>query len=444
MLAFFGVVGVSLAVMGWVGGALTWDGAQYLLKIVDQQSLFQPFERFGSAPFEFPVLWASSHTSSVVTLRHVFGLSYAVAPFGALIASWLVIRGRAPGLMIWPALGIGLVALPGLLFPVSEAVILAEWAWPLYLVTLLGLHGRTWAAGVGFAVFLFYLHPDSVLVFGVVALIALVRARDDAVQRRRLIAWAVAMLATAVVRYVVLHQDFVWSGHGFNLSRVANDLFAAEFGLPIASYVLVVAAGFVTLALRHSKLAPERPWWKWVPVSFVSLAGISLVVYASTFALWKSALNVHDIVIFLELPLVLFAVVDLLAPTPGLKLHRRPDIIDRGPILMVSGVTMAVALVLWSLSWSTEMKAVSHEVSTFTTYCVSPEALSAALATSHHSIKDWAEQQLVIDLQTRTPAHLELSATQCQSFHDQGLVELRQFEAPVHGGWIRFVVPSTG
>lgn len=186
-----GLAAVGFVVLGWFGASLTFDGSKYLLGVVERGHAFHPFARYTAETFQYPVLWASSHTSSVPPLRHIFGLSYTVAPFGALLASWLVVRRRAPGLMVWPVLGIGIAALPGLLFPVSESVVLAEWAWPLFLVTLVALDGFSLVAGAGIAAFLFFLHPQSLLVFFAVALVSGVRALREPALRRRLIAWVV-------------------------------------------------------------------------------------------------------------------------------------------------------------------------------------------------------------------------------------------------------------
>ena len=107
---FFVLVGIAFGIMGWFGASLTFGGSWYFMRLIESQQLVHPFQRIATAPLQYPTLWLSSRTSSLPLLRHVFGLSYALAPVGALLASWLVVRRRASYLMIWPILGIGLRA----------------------------------------------------------------------------------------------------------------------------------------------------------------------------------------------------------------------------------------------------------------------------------------------------------------------------------------------
>jgi len=430
---FFVLVAVAFAVMGWFGASLTFDGSKYFLKVVEERQTFHYFARTTGQTFQYPTLWASSHTSSVPLLRHVFGLSYAVAPFGALLASWLVVRRRAPGLMVWPVLGIGIAALPGLLFPVSESVIVAEWAWPLVLVTLVALDGFSLVAGAGIAAFLFFLHPQSLFVFLAVAVISTIRARLEPALRRRLIAWASVMLVATVLAYVWHYTDISKPGHSLSPTRILNEFSNGELGLPFLAYFLAFCAGLALLALRHSPMLPVNRWTRLIPAALVALAGICMVVYASNASLWTRAADARDLVIFLELPFVILAVLDQLRPASEVGVETEPDLDARGPIVIVTGIALCISLVVWSAGWSSETGALARQLAATHTYCVAPSAVGQKVTAD-----SLYKEELAIDLQTRTPAHIVIPPAGCLALRRRGVLTLVQLHFRVNGGWFHF------
>jgi hypothetical protein len=433
---------IALVVMGLFGQALPFDGAEYFLHVVDLHHFTNYFQRYSGSPFEVPTLFLSGHTSNLALLRSIFGLSYAVAPFGALLASWLVVRRRNPGLMVWPVLGIGIVGLPGLLFPISESVIVAEWAWPLLLLTLVSLDGLSFIAGIVFSAFLFFLAANSLVVFVAVAVVAVIRAVLQPTMRSRLIVWTALMLLAAIVRDVAFHQDF--AAHPTSLSLLGSEFQKGEFGLPFVAYLLAGAAGVLLLVVRQGRL-DLTGWMEQLPTILIVLAGICVAVYASQGALWYRANLDRDVMVLLELPFLALAVIDQLMPAPAqareAERGRGRELGIRGPMILVTGVALVISLGLWSASWSGQISLLRRQLAAATTYCVSPASVAAVLPSAVESNANGEpnpfREELAIEYQTRTPAHIVISATDCRLLTSEKQLVLFDFNASTVGTWFR-------
>jgi hypothetical protein len=429
--------GLALGIAGWIGGALSFSGAEFFFALIEHQALHQPFGRYSTAPFQLPALIASSATSSVVVLRHLFGLGYAVAPFGALLVSWLVVRKRAPQLIVWPVIGITVVCLPGLLCLIQESPIVAEWAWPLLLLTLVALDNRwTLLAAVVLAVFVFFCSANSLGVFVVVAAAALVRAALQPATRRRLVPWGVAMLVAAPLEYGLRNSDFTAPAHKVSLSVVSQEFRVGYFPLPFIAYILAGCACAVILYLRFSSRHVPRIFG-YLPTALVVGSGVCLVVYCSTAAGWHDASGPKDILLLLVLPLYVVAGFDQLFRSKKAANSDDSGAVQsdvRVPVVLVAGVTLLLCLGLWSASWSSLMNDASQKLSAATTYCVPVHAIqkpNTALASAYVS-------ELAIDLQTRTPAHVLLDSAGCRVLHDKGVLEIFEFKSHVARGWFHF------
>jgi len=428
---------VALAVAGWIGGALTFSGSNFFFALIERQNLHQPFGRYSTAPFQFPALVASSLTSNVAFLWHLFGLSYAVAPFGALLASWLIVRRRAPHLMVWPAIGITIICLPGLMGLNLESPIVGEWAWPLLLLTLVALDDRrTVGAAVVVSAFIFFCSANSLGVFVLVAVAALARAWMQPVARRRLVAWAVAMLVAAPLEYVVRHSDFSSPAHKVSADLIGHEFKVGYFPLPFIAYVL---AGFACAVILYLRISPRQVprFAGYVPAALVGLAGLCLVVYSSTDSAWRSASEPKDILLLLEIPLFAVACFDHLFSSSKSESRSQGPAVQssvRVPVLLVAGVSLLACLGLWSASWSSLMNETSQKLSASTSYCISVRTLEEpnnALASAY-------TQELALVLQGRTPAHVPLGSSACRILRDDGILNVYEVKFPAVRGWFHF------
>jgi hypothetical protein len=428
---------LALGIAGWIGGALSFSGAAFFFGLIEHQALHQPFGRYSTAPFQLPALIASSVTSSLVVLRHLFGLGYAVAPFGALLVSWLVVRKRAPQLIVWPVIGITVVCLPGLLCLIQESPIVAEWAWPLLLLTLVSLDDRwTFLAAVVLAVFLFFCSANSLGVFLVIAAAALVRAAVQPATRRRLVPWGVTMLVAAPLEYGLRNSDFTAPAHKVSFSVVSQEFRVGYFPLPFVAYVLAGCACAVILYLRFSSRRTPRIVG-YMPTALVVGSGVCLVAYCSTAGGWHDASGPKDILLLLVLPLYAVAGFDQLFRSTKVANSDDSGAIQsdvRVPVVLVAGVTLLLCLGLWSASWSSLINDASQKLSAATTYCVPVHTIhkpNTALASAY-------DPELALDIQTRTPAHVLINSAGCRVLQDKGVLQIFEFKSQVARGWFHF------
>jgi hypothetical protein len=434
---FLACSALALGIAGWIGGALSFSGSAFFFALIEHQALHQPFGRYSTAPFQLPALVASSVTNSLVVLRHLFGLGYAVAPFGALLVSWLVVRKRAPQLIVWPVIGITVVCLPGLLCLIQESPIVAEWAWPLLLLTLVALDNRwTVLVAVALAVFVFFCSANSLGVFLVVAAAALVRAAVQPAMRSRLLIWGVAMLVAAPLEYGLRNSDFTAPAHKVSLSVVSQEFRVGYFPLPFVAYVLAGCACAVILYLRFSSRRTPRIVG-YLPAALVAGSGVCLVIYCSTAGGWHDASGPKDILLLLAVPLYAVAGFDQLFRSTKAVRSGDPGAIQsdvRVPVVLVAGVTLLLCLGLWSASWSSLMNDASRKLSAAATYCVPVDTIhepNTALASGY-------DPQLALDLQTRTPAHVLINSAGCRVLREKGVLQIFEFKSEVAKGWFHF------
>jgi len=168
-----GLVAVACAyvVTALVGLPLFQDGAWYFFKIATSGVPELPNLRYTALLPQLPTAWAASLVDDAVTLRHVFSLSYIALPVASLLGCWLLVRCRAPALMLFPLLWF-LLNLTNF-SAVSELLSSLYLTWPLVLAMLLA-PGRYWTrayAGIA-APMLATLHPLAFLPAFALALLA--------------------------------------------------------------------------------------------------------------------------------------------------------------------------------------------------------------------------------------------------------------------------------
>ncbi len=110
------------------------------------------------------------------------------------------------------------------------------------------------------------------------------------------------MLVAAALAFVWHHTDLSAPGHSLSPTRLQNEFSSSEFGLPLLAYVLALFAGLALLAPRYWSRFPVNRWTRLIPAALIALAGICMIVYASSATLWKNANNARDLVVVLELP----------------------------------------------------------------------------------------------------------------------------------------------
>jgi arginine exporter protein ArgO len=134
------LIGAAYLVAALVGLPLFGDGGYYFLTLAADRELLFPNLRYTALIPQLPG-WVATHWSSdPVLLRHIFSISYQSLPWLSLMACWLIVRRRAPWLMLLPLLG----ALGNLInfSSVSELLSSVYLTWPLVLAMALSPERR--------------------------------------------------------------------------------------------------------------------------------------------------------------------------------------------------------------------------------------------------------------------------------------------------------------
>jgi hypothetical protein len=181
--AALGIVAAFSVLAAVAGLPLYADGAHYLFRLLVEDGPYVPDGRFGAVVMQLPALAVSRMGGEVASTRLVFATVYASLPVLSLLGCWLVLRRRAPSLMLF----VGLAALLGQLnfSAVSELLVALYLTWPVALalavapesVTTSGLpRAAVWASGP----LLVLLHPLALFALLGLGLLAAAMGRDEA------------------------------------------------------------------------------------------------------------------------------------------------------------------------------------------------------------------------------------------------------------------------
>lgn len=372
-----------------VGLPLSWDGSYFLVDLLDHGRPVILHGRAAMTVFQVPAAIGGHWISDTTVLGILFGIPYVLVPLVALWLSWRAVRATQPGLVVWAAVAIGLVTLPGQAFFVSESQMVGQLLWPLLLGVLTGHRWNRWGLGL-WLVFLVLLHPMTAPALGVVALVAVVVARQRPARRQAAIAAAWLYGGTAVVRQVLTVAGVDAETPG--LADYGHQWLWAVNGAPLVMICCVtVAAGLVSVVLLR-RPATERTL---LGVAFVALVVGALVMarWGADDHLWRSALDYRSFVVVFALPLVVVATVDALGSSTagGARL--------RAAAVTVCGLAFSLTLVAQSLGWVGLVQYARDDLARQTEPCV----VRHVAEKDGTALRHWANPSLALLVQGRSP-----------------------------------------
>ncbi|MCC7210041.1 MAG: hypothetical protein IT323_22245, partial [Anaerolineae bacterium] len=278
MLAFFLMVALGLLAAAFSGAALAFDGSYYLFSTIENLYPMVPNRREIHRLLLQTPLFAGQYTSDLGVLQAIMGVTYALVPFLALLLAWWMTRDRAPGMFLWAALGILIGPLAGQFAFISEGAMVVQLAWALFLGALLGFRRREWLPAALAGLVMFVSHPYAFALFGLAALLALIRARDPARRRDALATAAVLVVVAALAawRFFSGMNDYE-AEQLFALEMLQRRFFSALAGLPLLGILCAVVAGWFALNGRRRGLQ----------IGALLLAGLSFTLWGAIPALWQ-------------------------------------------------------------------------------------------------------------------------------------------------------------
>lgn len=315
IVAYLGLTAAAGAVAAALGLVLAWDGSWLAFNALDRGQPAVFFARWIGIPLQLPVVVARRLTENVGLLTVVYGLSIFAVPLIALAASWWLVRAREPRLFAWAALGIGLIALAGQAFAVSEGVMAVQLTWPPFLAVLAGSlsERRVVVAMLGIA--LAVTAPTAVpLLFGLAAATALVHLVDRS-RPRRDAWWIVVFVGLAVAAAVrsVISDDIAAHSVELTLDVLIFRFGAGLLGLPLAAALATYIAGallvFGSESRRRGRIAVARRLDRLAVCAALAAGGL-LLAWATDPHAWTNAFNYRSWLPFLSVPLFGLAFLD--------------------------------------------------------------------------------------------------------------------------------------
>jgi probable F420-dependent oxidoreductase len=409
----------ALLVAAVSGAALSWDGSYFLASILDRQAPYVLHSRMSVAPLHGIVILASQFTGDLFWLQTLFGLLYASVPVVALTLSWLVVRQTRPGLFVWPAVGIGLVTLPGQFFFVSEANMAVQLFWPALLGVIVRSGRSLTVLALAICIVVLFLHPASILLFGFAAIAALALGSLPIPDRRVFLGGAFAFSTFAAASLAIPRGSYDLEQMALDrqLSLLQSTFLEAVVGAPLLAYGLAALAAAL-LSLAQTRWLSARPRLKTaVPVlvfACLAIAGIALVAWAARAEQWRDALHFRLWSTYLTLPFLALAILEA-------ALHR-PDALSRRSVTWdvrrhaahLLPAIFSVVLIVQSGSWLQLTARLRATVDDQRVSCVPMTSVSWLDGTP---LSHWGTATYALVLEGRRPERLLLYGGDCERLH---------------------------
>lgn len=376
---------------------------------------------------QLPTLLASRFTSNLKILALIFSLSYASVPMIGLAVSYLICRKRQ-SLFIWPALGICVASLPGILFFNSDAIMCPALSWPLLLATLIGVGVGEFALVALLAMTILVSHPNSVVFFGLGTVTAFVSAKMSPFNRLRY-AGALALGLLCLGRLIMPITEYERRQLAFSTLRTSFKM--AVRGFPLALLALTLLAAI--FCLRQSVHRKPKSIADFALLGAVISAGLILVPWSINPHSWWKALDYRS-----WYPLVSGVLMGACALDSWRKADQASLWHQRQPALIAIGAVFLVVLSLQSLAW---LRLTNRLLDAMRgSGCISRARLAW---TDQTPFDHWSTAAYSIVLQGRTPHSMVLDGDACDEFAADGTVHILWLTRRRGSGWFDFDQVST-
>ena len=430
--ACFGPLALGYLVAIICGAALAWDSGGIFFQMLDMQAPVTPNQRWLNAIVQAPALLASNFSDNLGLLGFVFGVTWALLPLGALAASWLIVRCRAPELFLWPVLTIGLGLLPGIFYLGTEANIALMLAWPIFLATLLGVSRSSLVAVAVCALLLAISHPYAIGLFALLTALALLIWQREGQQRRELTGWAFAfgiLTFLTALRFLLFHTSY--ESAQLSLGALGWNFLVAVRGYPAAALGCAAIVGVLFLLLPYVGAGATRTI-RVVQLAALLLLAVLMVLWARDPHLWSQANKYSYPALPVTLAFMALTLVDRVRSRPVRPTPRRVWLPRLQTIRLVA-LIFALVMSVQGASWFGLTQQLRRTIATSPASCISMAPLGWLRQTP---LDQFATPAYALLLQGRTPERLVLSGNGCGEEQFSAGVNLNQYYLRGwQGGW---------
>jgi hypothetical protein len=420
---FFAMIAVALILTSILRTPLSWDGSFYLFEMLDRQSWFiaQP-HRWVNYALQAPTLAALHFTTNFPFLILIFSLSYASVPMIGLASSYLVCRKR-PELFIWPAIGIGLIALPGAICFNSEAVMTPELFWPVLMASLIGISGVVESVVVAvLALVMLIAHPNAISLLALATLTAFVSALKMRPRYPRLLG-ALGLALLVVGRLMIPLTRY--EQQQLSLRIVLRSFMTGVKGWPLLAIGFTFVAALLCLTQGRSR-KPGSLIANYGPLAAAIAAGAVLVPWALNPSPWGNELDYRMWIVPMSMVVMLLCAFDVWRTAADRTLAWR----QRQPMIIAIGAIFLIVVTIQGLLWNQLTNRLLAEIQGGG--CIPRQTMHW---TSHTPFNHWSLASYTILLQGRTPQTLVLDNTGCNDYAVDGTVNIIWLSRHSGDGW---------
>ena len=321
---------------------MIWDGAyQFAFSLIKQRPYFY-LTRFHSYVLWLPMVWLSHFTDNLTVLKFAYGLPFTLASAFSVLASWWVVKERAPHLILWAIFGAAAGPLPGQIFIINDSIFQQHVFWPVFMAMLVHLDGWRVALLVLLMPFQFSHQIGTVLLTGAAGAALLMAYRDKEYRTESVVKGVVFAVLAGVAVWKALHFRDSWAEQEMTRERVVESWRYGVEGPPLRGIILMWAAGVCALAfsvVRGTRFEKFRTGLKWAAILCVAAPAVMWVIWAADAHKWTDAANYRRWVVPLTLPFYGMAVVDRWR---GVRLPRNDGVAVTG---LSRGIGIGVAAI---------------------------------------------------------------------------------------------------
>lgn len=414
----FALLAASLGIAGITQIGLAFDGSYQWFLAVETGAPYIAHSRVINALIQAGPLLASRYLHHPQVISALFSSAYLLVPLIGCSLSWLVIRHRAPGLMLWSVGWVLLAILPGQMDVVAEANIVLQLFWPVFLMVLLGVRARDLPLILVLSILAVCAHPTSVVLLGLAASLSIAVGLLRRAYLRVNGITSMLLLGIGAINLLRLTRGLT----GYEASMLTISTLRVHFWVGMAGEPLIfvlLAWGAMGIALHRSihQTPIEKQRAPHISMILLIMGGLFLGLRAALSFRWAGIVSYHFYSLPAALPFLGMAAIDVnrwrQRPGHDLSLTSERRTVTQIAMLVAAGV-MAIHAVSWHLFASHLRASMAASPDSCLSVDETPE-----LAWGQHTILGyWSVTALSLWVQPNPPTKLMVFDPRCaeQSF----------------------------
>ncbi len=417
------LVTIALTVAVLSDATLLYDGSYFLFQAVNAQEIQIPQLRVTFGLLQWPAVLATHVTDSFTILRILYSIPIVAAPLIGMALSWWVVKPERPHLIIWPALGILLIDLPGQMHWIATSIRTNQLFWPILLAVFIGMPDRVIPVVFMLLVATLLLHPQVSAFLLAAMLAALYIAWRQPHIRKRLLSAALCFGFGAIYRAGVIEIGYESGEMSFDNQQRQWE--SAVSGLPAWA---LLAVGVAALAIFAAPRLPRgRRWFSLLAALMLSLCGILFLIWAGDPGQWKSAIDYRGPSLVLSLLLMGLAFLDATIRLPQADRLVSAARVRTG-LTHVASLVFCLTIIVQCVTWNGELGHIRTAIAESDTACVRQSTIAGM---ESNPANFWSLPAMSIMLQDTQPDHVILPDHLCETAARSGGSPMALFEPDV-------------